>query len=344
MESGDGHGTDHEGAGVTFVPSKGSVVGGKSKEKAERITDSMADLQLAINGLRGLGAGAIDGSAWRASMAAFARVCSVFLRKTVVGDQGRRETRLLDDQVLAWSSLRFDRLRKIPSDDRQTIEKELRIAGGWLRCTRLDDYTGEPRETYILRAAAQGVKLSVEWPLPGAADWTGVPSESTRWPIGADQLFQSSASPGLDCDGWLAQQVVLFDGKGISLKEAIQAVVNSEGAHSANVGRLSVVEGEKETGATKNPGPHILNALTVCGIQYLHLVVIEAALYLYGKLLDNEEVKRPPGGIYAIEPAVAPALEQVGSPHAKWMAFEGGLMISFSGRPGLVCHTVRAVS
>ena len=65
------------------------------------------------------------------------------------------------------------------------------------------------------------MKLSIEWPLPGAADWTEVPSEEATWLVSADQLFQTSASSGLSCDEWLAQQVVLFDGKGISLKEMI---------------------------------------------------------------------------------------------------------------------------
>ena len=73
---------------------------------------------------------------------------------------------------------------------------------------------------------------------------------------------------------------MLFDGKGISLKEMIRTVVNFEGAHSIDVGRLAVVEGET-SGAATNPAPHILNAVTVCGIRYAHLVVLECALYLY---------------------------------------------------------------
>ena len=55
-------------------------------------------------------------------------------------------------------------------------------------------------------------------------------SEEAPWPITADQLFRMSRATGLSCDEWLAQQVVMFDGKGISLKEMIQTVATLEGA------------------------------------------------------------------------------------------------------------------
>ena len=78
----------------------------------------------------------------------------------------------------------------------------------------------------------------------------------------------------MNCDDWLGQQVVLFDGKGISLKEIIRTVVNYEGAHSIDVGRLATVEGEQPSKAATNPAPHILNAVTMFGITYAHLIVI----------------------------------------------------------------------
>ena len=65
----------------------------------------------------------------------------------------------------------------------------------------------------------------------------------------------------------------------------IRTVVNFEGAHSIDLGRLSTVEGEVASRAAKNFDPHILNAVTVFGIRYAHLIVIECALYLYEKLL-----------------------------------------------------------
>ena len=289
-------GDDSEERGVKFVPARGSVIGGIWKEKTARITDAMADLQLGIDGLRNLLPATKDGKQWVNAMSSFARTCSVFLRKTVLGDRDRRETRLLDDRVLGSIRLRFDRLRKIPRDRRRKIEVGIGLAGGLLQITRLDDDTREPQENYRFRAGPQELKLFIEWPLPGAADWTGVPSKETPWLVSADQLFQISAGSGLSCDEWLGQQVVLFDGKGISLKEMIRTVVNFEGVHSIDVSRLASVEGEKFSGAAKNPAPHILNAVTVFGIRYAHLIVIECAMYLYEKLLDESSIESPERG------------------------------------------------
>ena len=96
-----------------------------------------------------------------------------------------------------------------------------------------------------------------------------------------EQLFQMGTGSGLSFDQRLGQQVVLFDGKGISLKEMIRTVVNFEGAHSIDVGRLITVEGEASSTAAKNPAPHILNGVTLCGIRYAHLIVIECAVCQY---------------------------------------------------------------
>ena len=137
---------------VRFVPSKGSVIGGMPKEKTARITYAMADLQLGIDGLRSQLSGMCDGNRWAHALGPFARICSVFLRKTVLGDHDRRETRLLDDRVLGSIGLRFDRLRKIPRDRRREIDFGFGLAGGILQMTRLDDQTREPQATYRFRA------------------------------------------------------------------------------------------------------------------------------------------------------------------------------------------------
>ena len=158
-----------------------------------------------------------------------------------------------------------------------------------------------------------------------------------------DQLFQNSAGSGLNCDEWLGQQVVLFDGKGISLKELIRTVVNFDGAHSIDVSRLAVPQGDAASKAARNPAPHILNAVTVCGIRYAHLIVIECALYLYKKLLDVDSIKRPSGDIYMLTPGVACAPDQAESPRPDWVKFRGTMMISFSGGPKVVRHKIKAV-
>ena len=344
---------DPDDGWVRWKRTKGSVIGGIGKEKTARITDAMADLQLGIDGLRGrlsdVGGGDRwspmgDGDQWTQGLGSFARTCSVFLRKTVLGDHGRRETRLLDDRVLGSIELGFDRLRRIPRERRREIEVGLGIAGGGLELTKLDDDTLAPEAIYRVRAEPQGVTLSIEWPLPGAADWTGVPSDETPWPVRPDQLFTGSADSGLSCDAWLGQQVVLFDGRGISLKKMIQTVVNFEAAHSIDVSRLATVEGEAASRAAKDPAPHILNAVTFCGIRYAHLVVIESALHLYGQLLDADSIERPSGDIYMVTPGVTCSPEQAESSRPDWAQFRGTMMISFSGAPRAIRHHIRAVN
>ncbi|MCY4385069.1 MAG: hypothetical protein OXE44_18210 [Nitrospinae bacterium] len=358
MKGEQGHDSDEQG--VEFLPVKGSVIGGIMKDKMARITDAMVDLQLSIDGLRSqlsgvhIGHGAVehpseyqiecDGNLLTQAMGAFARTCSVFLRKTILGDQDRRETRLLDDHVLGSIGSQFAPLRKIPRNKRRNIEVGLGIVDARMELTRLDDQTREPQATHRFRAGPQRVNLAIEWPLPGAVDWMGIPSEENPWLVSSEQLFQTSAGSGLSCDEWLGQQVVLFDGKGISLKEMIRTVVNFEGAHSINVGRLATVEGEKPSKAAKNPAPHILNAVSVCGIRYAHLIVIECALYLYEKLLDENSIERPSGDIYKLTFGVACSPEQAESPRPDWVKFQGGMMISFSDAPNVVSHKIRAVN
>ena len=130
--------------------------------------------------------------------------------------------------------------------------------------------------------------------------------------MSADQLFQRSAGSGLSCDDWL--------------------------------GRLAVVEGEVASRAATNPAPHILNAVTVCGIRYAHLIVIKCALYLYEKLLDETSIERPSGDIYKVTPGVACSPEQAESPHPDWVKFQGGMMISFSDVPKVFWHKIKAVN
>ena len=351
-------GKGSEERGVRFVPTTGSVIGGLGKDKTTRTTDAMADLQLGIDGLRGqLPVEYGDQHSLQTeqrdvedvhrlvhALSAFARTCSVFLRKTVLGDHDRRETRLLDDRVLGSIGLRFDRLRRIPKDERREIQVGFGLRRAHVQLTRLDEHTLKPQETYLLRAGAQEVRLSIQWPLPGAAGWIGVPSDEAPWLVSADQLFETSAGSSLSCDEWLGQQVVLFDGKGISLKELIRIVVNYEGAHSIDVGRLFAVKGEAASKAATHPAPHILNAVTVFGIRYAHLIVIECALYLYDKLLDEKSIERPRGDIYTIKPGFACSPEQAKSPRPNWVQFQGSMPISFSGAPRVVSHKIKAVS
>ena len=329
--------------GVKLLPAKGSMVGGMPKDKAARLTDAMADIQLAMDGLRSRALDENEGGQGTTGMAALARTCSVFLRKTVLGDRDRRETRLLDDRVLDRMGFRFNRVRRIPRDRRRRIVVGHGLQGAVAEFTRLNDETQEPEETYRFPAGPQALEISIEWPLSGVADWMGEPSAESPWRVDPDQMFEPG-EPALDCDQWLGQQVVMFDGKGVSLKELIRTVVNFEGAHSIDVGRLVTVEGEKPSPAAVNPAPHILNAIAVFGVRYAHLVVIECVQYLYGRLAKEHWLKRPKGKIYLVKPGVRCSREEAESIRPDWLKFAGALTISFNNAPKVIRHEIRPVN
>ena len=332
-----------EQRGVTFLPASGSIIGGMAMDKTGRITEAMKDIQLSIDGLRIQLADEVSGERFATAAAAFARSCSVFLRKIVLGDFDRRKTRLLDDQLLDQLRIRFHRQRRIPQDKRRRFKVGFGINGVVMKATKLNDKTLEPEKSYSFHGGSQSVEVEIEWPLPGVAKWTEVPSEETPWLVDPDQLFQLGEKPNLSCDQWLGQQVVLFDGKGISLKKIIQTVVNFEGAHTINTSRLFTVEDEKPSKAAANPAPHILNAITFFGIRYAHLVVIESAMYLYNMLLDQDGIKRPDGEIYSVKLGVECTPAQAESPDPAWARFQGSMAISFSNAPKLIRHEIKAV-
>ena len=142
-----------EKPGVRFLPAKGSVIGGIAKDKTARITDAMADLKLGIDGLRSQLPSVCDRNQWAQALGPFARSCSVFLRKIVLGDRDKRATRLLDNHVLGSIGLQFDRLRKIPSDERRVIQVGFGLAGGLIEMTRLVDAATTGHLSFQCRAA-----------------------------------------------------------------------------------------------------------------------------------------------------------------------------------------------
>ena len=332
--------------GPKFSRASGSVIGGFSRDKRGRLTEALQDMQLAINGMAmqfGKGGGG-QGEAWTTAIAALARACSIFLRKTVLGDFGRRESRLLDDEVIDALNLEFHRLVKVPRGDRRSIRIEFGgIQGGELRITKLNDETLAPERTYTAPAGPQSLEIVIEWPLPGAVGWTGVPTDQSPWPVAPEMLLQLDQEARMNCDEWLGQQVVRFDNKGISLREFIQTVVNYEAAHSLSTSRLATVEGEEPSRAARNPAPHILNAVTFCGIRYAHLVVIESALYLYEALLDNDAVARPKGDVYTVKLGVACDADQSDSATPGWACFRGTMMMAFHNAPTVIRHEIRPV-
>ena len=327
-----------------FVRSSGSRVGGQHKDKKQRITDALSDLRLVLAGMASGGDGKRNAGEMIQATGSLARACSMFLRKVVLGDGRNRDARLLDDNVLESLQMRLQPLRKIPREGRRHVETGFRMERAAIEVTRLDEATGEPMERYMAAGGIQGLSIVVEWPLVGMADWVEPPTETGLWQMSADQLFDTNSERSMRCNEWLGQQVVLFDGQGISLEKLIRTVANLEGAHAVNVGRLSAVEGENPSSAMKKPQVQILRNIAFFGVGYAELVVVEAGLYLFQRLIKEPSIERPTGSSYLVTPAVECPAEGGMSSRPSWLQYRGGTMVSFSLNPGIVRHTVRAPS
>ena len=168
-----------DGRRPTFVSGTGSLIGGRHKDKKQRITEALSDLQLVIGGFGTPATGQQERHDLPQVLGALARMCSVFLRKLVLGDHGVKTTRLLDDVVMESLELRLQPLRKIPRKSRRTIKTGLGVGGGFMELTKVDE--PEPEPTYRFPVAPHDLEFVIEWPLPGTADWTGAPSEKEPW-------------------------------------------------------------------------------------------------------------------------------------------------------------------
>ena len=334
--------TTHPGGLVKFVRTKGTPVAGKYRDKAERISGTVSELRLACEGAYSLSerSAPSDRAQW---FAALARACSVFLRKMVIGDRDDPATRLLDDEVLETLGMRFDKLKRIVGD-RQTLEVVQSISGGRMEVQKLDETTRRPVATETLALAPQTLKITVEWPLAGAASWKVPPTEDRPWTIAPEELFEMGGKHSLDCSGWLGQQLVMFDQRGITLKDVIRMVATYEGAHSINVSRLLQAEEQEDGGPFRHPQRHILDNVTVFEIKYSHIVVIESALYLHEKLVDEGHVKQPSDEEWRVRLSFV-TLEEEGffSANQKWLGFAGGLILAFGTEEQLIAHRIRAV-
>ena len=174
-------------------------------------------------------------------------------------------------------------------------------------------------------------------------DWLSQPTPENTWKIRPEGLFESQSSPSPDCDAWLGQQLVIFNNRGISLKDVIRVTVNTEAAHSPPVQRLTLMEGDEDKTrfrVVKDGEIHILSHITICGVRYSHAIVIEAALYLYRQLTRNKSIKLPEGTGEILEFGLAP--NAVFSPSQDWLRFDGGLGIALGGTEQSISHRVRA--
>lgn len=328
---------------MEFIPAWGPRLMPHHKEKKERITEALTDLQLVIAGIANLGEGPHDGKEIAQMVAALARPSSVFLRKLVLGEPRNPRARLLDDGVLGSLDMRLQPLRKIPQHARRTLETGTCIEAAHFVATRLDVTTGAPVESFEAFGGPQGSSIVVEWPLPGMADWIDAPREGHRWQVASDQLFDTNSDRAMPCDDWLAQQVVIFDRKGISLHELFRTVANYDGAHAVNPGLLAVGEGETPSKSAKQSEVHLLRSLAFFGVGYADLVVVEAAMYLYERLRNEPTITRPRRDILIAKSEFECSAEQAVSLRPDWLRFSGGMTVSFSATAGVERHIVRPV-
>ncbi len=321
---------------IKFVPTKGSSVIVGRRDKAERIREAIVDLQLLIDGVA-----AQQPCKPGDVVASIARHCSLFLRKMVVGDD--RTPRLLDEEICRTAGFGFDRFRRISGDRRILTLVPGNISDGYAEFTKLDEETGEPEAVHIMPMGPQRLSIAVEWPLPGMADWLSQPTPENAWEIRPEGLFESQSSPSHDCDAWLGQQLVIFDNRGITLKDVIRVMANTEAAHSPPVARLMLPAGDEDKTrfrVAKDSEIHILSYITVCGVRYSHAIVIETAMYLYRKLTRNKLIKQPEGAGEILVLGFTP--NDVFLPGQDWLHFDGGLCMAFGGAEHSISHRVRA--
>ena len=316
---------------VQFSKSTGIPIISRHKDKYERINETIYSFQSAFYGMETRMTGSVESDEPAKPFMALAQACSIFLRKMVIGDRNDRKTRLLDDRVLQSLDIQFDRIVNIPARDTRRIWTGLEIDNGFMRIEKKD----APKGIQHISIGRNEVKIFIDWPIPGTMNWTG----TQPWPVSEEQLFDIGSKRSLNCDQWLAQGLVKVNGDSISLKDVIKMVVNKEGAHSVNTGtRLLRVEDEQPI---HNEGIHILNTIKLFGVKYIHIIVVESALYLYGKLLDatknNDQIDIQNGERYIL---------QLGSfsERPDWLSFDGGMMLAPSPMGQVIHRTIKSIN
>ena len=315
---------------------KGSPVIVGRRDQAQRIRDAITDLQVVIDGCATQTNIRLDELA-----ASLARHCSIFLRKMVLNDSHNR--RLLDGDFCKAAGLRFDRIRRLSGDRRTLTIVPVQTAGGLMQFTKLNDDTLQPETTIGIPMGPQRLSFDVEWPLPGMATWRSQPTPESPWKISPEELFDSQSSPSLDCDSWLGQQLVIFDKRGITLKDVIRVIANTEGAHSPPVERLSLPQGDEDRArfrVIRDGEIHILGHILISGVRYSHTIVIETAMYLHRQLTRNESISTPEGAGEILQFNSAP--EAVFGTGQDWLCFDGGLQMVLGGMDQSISHSIRA--
>ncbi len=321
---------------IQFVKGSGSTITIGNRDREERIREAIVDLRIAIGGCAAQPQDRLNDT-----VGSLARHSSIFLRKMVLGDD--RNSRLLDAEFCQKAKLRFNRIRKVHGNRRFFTLVPVDVTRGYLQATKLDEETGEPEVTHVIPVGPQRLCFVIDWPLSGMTDWLNQPTEETPWAIRPNGLFETKSGQGLDCDEWLGQQLVMFDNRGITLKDVIRVTVNTEAAHSPPLMRLSLPDGTEDKArfrVIKDREIHILSHILICGVRYSHAIVIQAAMDLYQTLAQYASDLQPKDDVGI--PVFCFIPDDVFSPDQAWLRFDGGLAMSFGGTGQSVTHRVRA--
>ena len=337
--------------GFSFLGAYGQPVILGNGDRVAKVRECMEDLQLAIDGylVRVQHLAMHPGSELLVSqvaraLSAFARTCSVFLRKMVLGEQGRQDTRLLTDDLCREAGLSFPRIRGIRGDRKSLTVEEFELTDGKLQATL--EGTDFPA-TFAVSRPLQPLhyQVVVEWPLPGMAGWTKQPTPERLWRIHPEELFESQETQQLGCNQWLGQQLVLVNGWSVSLQDMIRTTANTEGAHTSPSIPLHYFEGQGRPRALKNSHVHIASQLTIASVRYNHIVMCETALFLYIALLQNQfftpaENKAP---VTVRVPGLALALRfPVFSEPGQWLGLDAAVMMGFGSDKRVEKYEIRA--
>lgn len=211
---------------------------------------------------------------------------------------------------------------------------------------KLNEETLEPEFYQQVPVGPQSLTFHVDWPLSGMAGWISQPTEDHPWKLTPEELFDLDANPSLDCDGWLGQQVVIFDRRGITLRDIVRVIANTEAAHSPPMDRLMVPAGTKDRSRHRvvdDVEIHILGSLTVFGVRYVHALVMEAAIYLYNQLVKKASNTEELDEGWRLFPIFGFCWDRsVFSSEQQWLRFGGGLIPSLGGSEQSIAHRLRA--
>ena len=246
---------------IQFVKGSGSTITVGNRDREERIREAIVDLRIAIGGCAAQPQDRLNDT-----VGSLARHSSIFLRKMVLGDD--RNSRLLDAEFCQKAKLRFNRIRKVHGNRRSFTLVPVDVTRGYLQATKLDEETGVPEVAHVIPTGPQRLSFVIDWPLSGMTDWINQPTEESPWAIRSNGLFETKSGKGFDCDEWLGQQLVMFDNRGITLKDVIRVTANTEAAHSPPLERLWLPEGIEDKArfrVVKDREIHILSHILICG-------------------------------------------------------------------------------